>query len=66
MKLFVLSVVAALVVGTVYHAEISDYVAGLADGFSGSGGGTSVVDSIRDMGNSEKALIGGVGNVLDR
>jgi len=66
MKLFVLFIAAALIVGGIYHAEVSQYFADLAEGSSNSGGATSVVDSISGMGNSGNALLGGVSNALDR
>ncbi len=66
MKLFVLFAVAALIVGGINHTEVSQYFADLTVGLSESGGGTSVVDSIQSMGNSQNALIGRVGSALDR
>lgn len=67
MKLLALIAVAAVVVGGIYHAEISQYFAHLADASSnGGGGGSSVVNSIQNMGNSENALLGGVDNALNR
>ncbi len=64
MKQFVLFAVAALIVGGIYHTEVSQYFADLTVG--PSGGGTSVVDSIQGMGNSQNALMGKVGSALDR
>ncbi len=66
MKLFVLFAVAALIVGGINHTEVSQYFADLTVGTSKSGGGTSVVDSIQGMGNSQNALMGQVGSALDR
>ncbi len=66
MKLFVLFAVAALIVGGIYHTEVSQYFADRTVGPSESGGGTSVVDSIQGMGNSQNALMGQVGSALDR
>ena len=66
MKLFVLFAVAALIVGGIYHTEVSQYFADLTVGPSESGGGTSVVDSIQGMGNSQNTLMGKVGRALDR
>ncbi len=66
MKLFVLFAVAALIVGGINHTEVSQYFADLTVESSESGGGTSVVDSIQGMGNSQNALMGQVGSALDR
>lgn len=66
MKLLVLFTVAALIVGGIYHTEVSRYFADLTGGPSGSGGGTSVAGSIQGMGNSQNALMGQVGSALDR
>lgn len=66
MKLLVLLAVAALIVGGIYRTEVSQYLADLTEGSSSSGGATSVVDSIQGMGNSRNAVMGGVGNALDR
>ena len=66
MKLLMLFTVAALIVGGIYHTEVSQYFADLTVGPSESGGGTSVVDSIQGMGNSQNALMGQVGSALDR
>jgi len=64
MKLF-LMFAAALIVGGIYHAEVSAYFADLTDG-SSNGGGSSVVGSMRDMGDAGNNLMGGVGNSLGR
>ena len=66
MKTFMLLAVAALIVGGIYHTEVSRYFADLNIGPSRSGGGTSVVNSIQGVGNSGNALMGGVGNALKR
>ncbi len=66
MKLFMFFVVAALIVGGINHTEVSQYFADLTEGYSNSGGATSVVDSIQGVGNSRNALLGGVANALDR
>ncbi len=66
MKLFVLFAVAALIVGGIYHTEVSQYFTDRTVGPSESGGGTTVVDSIQGMGNSQKALMDQVGSALDR
>jgi hypothetical protein len=66
MKLVVLCAVAALIVGGVYHKEVSQYFADHTAGASQSGGTTSVVNSIQGMGNSSNALMGGVNNALSR
>ncbi len=66
MKLFVLFVVGALIVGGIYHTEVSQYVADLTVGPSEYGGGTSVVNSIQSTGRSQNALMGRVGSALDR
>lgn len=66
MKLFVLFAVAALVVGGIYHTEVSQYFADRAEGPSQSGGTMSPVGAIQGMGNSSNALMGKVGNALDR
>jgi len=64
MKLLVLFTVAALIVGGIYHTEVSRYIAGLAGGASSSG--TSIAGSIQQMGNSQNALMGQDGSALDR
>jgi len=66
MKLFVLFAVAALIVGGIYHTEVSQYFAARTVGPSESGDGTTAVDSIQGMGNSQKALMDQVGSALDR
>jgi hypothetical protein len=66
MKFFVLFAVAALIIGGINHTEVSRYFADFTVGPSESGGGTSVVDSIQGMGNSQNALMGQVGSALDR
>ena len=66
MKTFMFLAVAALIVGGIYHTEVSRYVAGLDVGSSRSSGSTSVVKSIQRTGNSGNALMGGVGNALKR
>ena len=66
MKLFVLFAVAALIVGGIYHTEVSQYFADLTVGPSESGGGTSVVDSIQSMGNSRNTRMGKVDGALER
>ena len=70
MKTFLLLLVAAVIVGAIYHTEVTRYVADLNIGSSSSGGsyssssGPSVVSSMRAMGNSGSALMGGVGNAI--
>ena len=71
MKTFVILLVVGVIVGAIYHTEVSQYFADLnfgssssGGGSSGYGGGPSVVSSMRSMGNSERALMGGVGNAL--
>ena len=66
MKLFLFVAIAGLVAGGIYHTEVSEYVAALTDGSSGSGSGTSVADSMRDMGSSGNNLMRGIGNTLNR
>ena len=66
MKLFMFFAVAALIVGGINHTEVSQYFADLTEGYSNSDGETSIVDSIQGVGNSSNALLGGVGNALDR
>lgn len=66
MRLFIFLAAIAIVAGGIYHDEVSDFVAGLKGGSSGSGGGSSFVDSMQDMGDSSRSLIGGAGNALNR
>jgi hypothetical protein len=66
MKTFALLVAAALIIGGIYHTEVSRYFAHLTARSSNSGGATSVMGSIRDMGNSGNSLMRGVGNALHR
>lgn len=63
MKQFLFIAIAALVAGGVYHEEVSDY---FGEFTVGSGGGSSVVDSMRDMGSSGNNLMRGVGDRLGR
>lgn len=66
MKPFLFIAVALLVVGGIYHTEVADWVANWNDGTSYSGGGPSIVGSMRDMGNANNNLMNGVSNALDR
>ncbi len=70
MKIFVFFAAAALIVGGIYHKQVSQYVAGLNAGSSRSGGAASVVGSFVGMGNSNTAVMNGVdnkvNNALDR
>jgi len=70
MKIFAFFAVAALIVGGIYHAQISQYFADLDAGSSQSGGATSVVGSFIGVGNSNTAVMNGidnkVNNALDR
>jgi hypothetical protein len=66
MKLFVLFAVAALIVGSIYHREVSRFVADITAGSSQSGGGTSVAHSIQGMGKSSNDLMSGIGGALNR
>ncbi len=66
MKTLMLLAVATLIVGGIYHKEVSRYFADLNTGPTRSGSGTSVVNSIQGVGNSGNALMGGVGNELNR
>ena len=66
MKPFLFVAIAALVVGGIYHTEVSEYVADLTDGSSSTGSGTSVVDSMRDMGSSGNNMMRGIGDRLNR
>lgn len=64
MKTFLLLAAAAVIVGAIYHTEISRYVADFTAGSSRPSSGSSVVGSMRDMGNSGNAVMGGVGNAI--
>ena len=66
MKLFVFLAVAALVVGSIYHAEISDYVADLSNGSSSFGGTPSVLSSMQSVGEKSSAAFGSVGKAFGR
>ena len=66
MKLFMFLVVAVLIIGGINHTEVSQYFADLTEGYSNSDGETSIVDSIQGVGDSSNALLGGVGNTLNR
>ena len=66
MKTLLFLAAAGLIVGGIYHKEVSRYVTDLNVASSRSGGATSVVNSIRSTGNSGNALMGGVGNALKR
>lgn len=58
-KLFMFLLVATLIVGGIIHRDkVSEYYTELAGGSSGSGGGSSTVDSMRDMGKSSRGLLG--------
>jgi hypothetical protein len=62
MKFFAFLVVAVLIAGAIYHAEVTDYIADLSNGSYGSGGGSSLVGSVRSVGNASSAAFGRVGN----
>jgi hypothetical protein len=64
MKFFMLLAAVALIVGAIYHTEVSRYVSQLADGSSRSGSGRTVVHSIQRTGKSTGALMNRVGNAL--
>jgi len=66
MKKLLFLAAAVLVVGGIYRTEISRYVARLNVGSSGSSGGSPVVSSFQSTGSSSRALMGGVGNALNR
>lgn len=66
MKFFVFLVVAALFVGSIYHTEITDYVADLSNGSYGSGGGPSVLSSMQSVGEKSSAAFGSVGKAFGR
>lgn len=66
MKFFVFLAVAALLVGSIYHTEISDYVADLSYGSYSSGGGSSVLSSMQSVGDKSSAAFGKVGNAFGR
>jgi len=61
MKFFMYMAIAALIVGGIYHEDVSEYFADLSSGSYGSGGGSSMVGSMRDMGNAGSNLLGGIG-----
>jgi hypothetical protein len=62
MKLFAFFAVAALIVGGIYHKQVSQYFAGLNAGSSRSGSAASVVGTFVGVGNSNTALMNGVDN----
>lgn len=70
MKLFTFIAVALLIIGGIFHTQISEYFDDMSlassDSDSGSGGGTSVFGSIQRVGNSGNALMNGVGGALNR
>ena len=66
MRHFMFFAVIALIVGGIYHTEVSQYFADLTEGSSNSGGTTTVLDSIQGVGNSSNDLMRGVTNALDR
>lgn len=66
MKYFMFLVGAALIVGGIYHTEVTDYFAGLSDGFHGFGDGPSVLSSMQSVGEKSSAAFGKVGSVFGR
>lgn len=66
MKSLLLIGIALLIVGGIYHEEVSDYVADLTSGSGGSGSVTSIADSASDMGRSGNNLMRGIGGRLGR
>ena len=66
MKLLVLFAVGAVVLGSIYHAEVVQYLAGLSDGEGPIGGVMPVADSIQGMGSAAGNLMGQAGGALNR
>ncbi|MDX1417292.1 MAG: hypothetical protein R3293_24005 [Candidatus Promineifilaceae bacterium] len=65
MKLLMLIALTGVVVGGIYHTEVSRYFSNLAEESSYSGGVTSsTMGSMQGMGKSSRNLIGGVGGAL--
>jgi hypothetical protein len=64
MKFFMLLAAAAMIVGAVYHTEVSHFVAGIGKGSSSSRGGSSVAHSFNHMNKSSRSLMGRVGSSL--
>lgn len=66
MKFFVFAATAALLVGSIYHTEISDYVADLTNGSYSFGNGPSVLSSMQSVGAKSSAAFGKVGSAFGR
>ena len=66
MKFFMFLAIAALVVGGIYHTELSDYFASFSNSGGSYGGGSSVLGAMQDMGNASNNLLGGASDALNR
>lgn len=61
--LFLLAL-SGLIAGGIYHKEVSHYVSALSGGPSQYGGSSSVVGSVKGVGDSNNNLMSGIGNAL--
>ena len=66
MKYFMMFVLVAVIAGGVYHEEVTEFAADIADGASGSGDVTSTVGAARRMGDSNSSLMDRMGSTLGR
>lgn len=66
MKFFMFLVGAALIVGGIYHTEVTDYFANLSNGTFSFDGGPSVLNSMQSVGEKSSAAFGKVGSAFGR
>ena len=66
MKFFMFLAAAALIAGSIYHAEVMDYFASLSNGGFSFDGGSSVFHSMQSMGEKSSAALGKIGSAFGR
>ncbi|NNE83357.1 MAG: hypothetical protein HKN28_05240 [Alphaproteobacteria bacterium] len=66
MKLLKLMLVAAVITGGIYHAEVADFFGDIATGSKNSTISRSVTGSFNKTGKSSNSLMDGVGGSLSR
>lgn len=66
MKLLKLMLVATVITGGIYHAEVADFFGDLAKGSKTSTSARSIADSYNKAGKSTNALMNGIGDKLSR
>ncbi len=66
MKFFAFLVVAALFIGSIYHAEITDYFTDLSHESYNIGSGQSVLSSMQSVGKKSSSAFGRVSDAFGR